>query len=330
VGPVRETEPPLTRFDVRSQDPEYAHEVLRQTFVDFAVRPAGVPEDFAFSQVGVATPEFSHARVCYRMSAALRSGSEPGPVIVEILWDGRMKVDAGREVFSPPYGVPVLFPTEVPYAHYEVSDVDVDALVLDRPVLDRMTACLFGMDPCELSFDARTPVSPAAGSYFGRTLEHVESMVLDDDEIAAAPLVMSEATRSLAAAVLLSFPNSGLRRMEECQGQGWAEPAVLRRALDYIDEHAGEDIGADDIAAAARIGVRGLQILFRRHRNRTPMQELRRARLARAHADLQVADPSRGDSVGGIATRWGFPGAGQLAVQYLPAFGCRPEETLLG
>lgn len=321
------TEPPLTRFDVRTRDPETSHEVLRQSFLDFSIRPAGTTENFDFRQVGVATAGFSRARVRYGMGAELVTAPETGPVIVETLWNGRMTVDDGRDEVHAAFGVPVLFPTER-VSRYEVDDIDVDILTLDRCVLHRTAAELFGIDPCELTFLSRTPVSPAATEYFDRSVAHVESTVLEDDEIAAAPLVMAEATRSLATAILLTFPNSGLRRTEEVARQGWAEPAVLRRALDYIDEHAGEDIGTDDIAAAAGIGVCGLQHLFRRHRDRSPAAELRRVRLDRAHTDLLAADPDGTTSVAAIAARWGFPSAEWFGLQYRPTYGCPPEATL--
>jgi len=103
---------------------------------------------------------------------------------------------------------------------------------------------------------------------------------------------------------------------------------VLRRALDYIDEHAGEDIGVEEIAAEARIGARGLQMLFRRHRDTTPLAHLRQVRLTRAHADLQAADPTAGDTVGAIAARWGFANAGRFSVEYRRVHGRSPSETL--
>lgn len=47
-------------------------------------------------------------------------------------------------------------------------------------------------------------------------------------------------------------------------------PATLRRALDFIDKHAAVDIDVRDIAAEARLSVRGLQYLFQRHQRCTP------------------------------------------------------------
>lgn len=129
--------------------------------------------------------------------------------------------------------------------------------------------------------------------------------MLADDDVSVNPLVLAEATRALAVAMLATFPNSGSAALDERSRQGWADPAVLRRAVAYIDEHAGEDIGVDDVAAAARIGVRGLQYVFRRYRGCTPMEQLRRVRMVRAHA-------------------------GRFSVEYKRLYSRSPSQTLRG
>jgi AraC-like DNA-binding protein len=106
------------------------------------------------------------------------------------------------------------------------------------------------------------------------------------------------------------------------------EPAVVRRAVEFIDANAHRPIGVADIAGAARIGVRGLQSSFRQYRQETPVGYLRRVRMEGAHRDLVAGDPTLGDTVGAIAERWGFKGAGRFAVEYRRRFGCSPGDIL--
>jgi transcriptional regulator GlxA family with amidase domain len=106
------------------------------------------------------------------------------------------------------------------------------------------------------------------------------------------------------------------------------EPAVVRRAVEFIDANAHRPIALADIAEAARIGVRGLQSSFRQHRHETPVGYLRRVRMDGAHRDLVAGDPTLGDTVGGIAGRWSFKGAGRFAGEYRRIFGCSPGDTL--
>ncbi|MDD7965366.1 helix-turn-helix domain-containing protein [Actinomycetospora lemnae] len=106
-----------------------------------------------------------------------------------------------------------------------------------------------------------------------------------------------------------------------------ADP-VVRRAVQFIDRHAGDGISVAQIAAAARVGARALQAAFRRERGQTPRQYLRAARLEGAHRGLAVADPARGDTVAAVAGRWGFTNAGRFAGEYHRRYGRSPRTTL--
>lgn len=83
----------------------------------------------------------------------------------------------------------------------------------------------------------------------------------------------------------------------------------MRRAVAFIEENAHLDITVADIAAAVCVTTRAVQLAFQRHLDTTPTAYLRRARLARAHADLTRASPGDGLTVTAVAYRWGFPSA---------------------
>jgi transcriptional regulator GlxA family with amidase domain len=102
----------------------------------------------------------------------------------------------------------------------------------------------------------------------------------------------------------------------------------LRRALAFVEEHAGEPITLNEIAMAARLSPRGLQAAFRRHLDTTPLAYLRSVRMERAHRDLQSAGPCDGVSVASLAARWGFTHLGRFAVEYRRRFGIYPSHTL--
>lgn len=105
-------------------------------------------------------------------------------------------------------------------------------------------------------------------------------------------------------------------------------PATVLRAVEFIEVHASREIGLVEIAAAARLGTRALQLAFRAHHDVTPLEYLRRVRMARAHADLQQADPTFGATVGAVATRWMFTNPGRFAGQYREIYGSSPGGTL--
>ncbi|WP_262286654.1 helix-turn-helix domain-containing protein [Micromonospora sp. MA102] len=94
-----------------------------------------------------------------------------------------------------------------------------------------------------------------------------------------------------------------------------------------MEEHAEQDISPADVAAAAAVSVRALQLAFRRHPDSTPMAQLRRIRLERAHHELRQADPRR-ETVSRIASRWGFPSHSRFTAHYRAVFGVPPSRTL--
>ncbi|WFU05507.1 helix-turn-helix transcriptional regulator (plasmid) [Rhizobium sp. CB3171] len=81
-----------------------------------------------------------------------------------------------------------------------------------------------------------------------------------------------------------------------------------------------------DMAAAAGVSVRALQINFRRFLNVTPMAYLRQLRLDGARQDLLTATPSA--TVSEIARRWGFIHQGRFSQEYRAAFGVLPKYDL--
>ncbi len=115
---------------------------------------------------------------------------------------------------------------------------------------------------------------------------------------------------------------------QPARGSARSIPLTVRRAQAFIQQHARVPIKVEDLARAASLSTRGLQAAFQTSLGMTPMTYLRQVRLEGARRDLQRADPRRGDSVGEIATSWGFTHVGRFAKNYRDRFGETPGETL--
>jgi transcriptional regulator GlxA family with amidase domain len=112
------------------------------------------------------------------------------------------------------------------------------------------------------------------------------------------------------------------------RGPGQVAPSALRRAVAFIDAHATEPVTLTQMAEAAGVTGRALQLAFLRHYDTTPTGYLRRVRLERAHRELRDADPSDGTTVAAIARRWGWANPSHFTVAYREAFGQYPRHTL--
>lgn len=107
-----------------------------------------------------------------------------------------------------------------------------------------------------------------------------------------------------------------------------AVPAPVLRALDFCREHVHEPLAVADIAAAGGMSVRRLQAAFRIHVGTSPVEYVKRIRLAGVHADLQrIAAGSRHETVTDVALRWGFTHLGRFSGAYRAEFGRLPSQT---
>lgn len=235
----------------------------------------------------------------------------------------------------------LLVPGDDPALASAARAAGLQALLL-RAVGDGQGALVVGWrDTAVVTEDARAVVREVA-EHLGRALDAVPDYAAPDLDGATAVLARhldldpAEAFEVLLeTAAALDEPVADVARHLVCAlvapsrgDRPDSEPAALRRAVDFIEAHAGEDVTLDEIARAARIGPRALQLAFNRHRGGSPMAYLRQVRLLRAHRDLEAADPTRGDTVAAIAAQWGFANPGRFATMYRETYGISPSRTL--
>jgi len=205
---------------------------------------------------------------------------------------------------------------------------EIQNCIIDPAVLARVAAAEPARRVQPIRFTSLDPHTPEAGARWGATRSHVADLIACP-ETATAPLVIASATQLLAAVTLATFPNTALTD-PTIEDRHDAHPATLRRAMTFIEENAHRDIAVIDIAAAAFVTVRAVQLAFQRHLGITPLEYLRRVRLDHAHQDLKRATPGDGLTVTAIAYRWGFHSSSRFAHYYQKVYGVAPSRTLRG
>lgn len=166
--------------------------------------------------------------------------------------------------------------------------------------------------------------------------------IASTEEQVAATLVRLAARRPASADRLGGLAQAArgyasVLRQREDRDTGPAAPARTRlpyaasgtvgRAVAFVEERARDDIGVADIAAAAFVTVRAVQLAFRRYLDTTPLGYLRQVRLERAHQELMEADPDR-TTVTAIAADWRFTNASRFSAYYRATYGVPPTQTL--
>jgi transcriptional regulator GlxA family with amidase domain len=107
---------------------------------------------------------------------------------------------------------------------------------------------------------------------------------------------------------------------------GRKEPEARYRATSWIDANLTESIGVDNVATAIGVGVRSLQLSFKRILGCSPHEFIMRRRLESARQMLIGASVE--DSVTAIATKFDFSELGRFSQRYRDHFGETLSETL--
>lgn len=313
---------PVERHAVSLRDPEAAHEEIRQAYLDFRVARVSDPGQFEYRAEWAQGGPLRLSRSDYRNQ--LDAESEPVAQLgVVTSTKGRTVVGNGREELYSQAGESYLCIPGLPLSLRSDHSAGMIPSVAYADVVDA-AAETTGIDPAAFGFLGMAAINPALGAYWGRVVALVEGQLAGPTYY---PLVAAEVYRMLAHAVVQVFPNTTTTGLAP-GGPGQVTPAVVRRAVEFIEANADRALTLSDIAAAAGVGPRGLQHAFRRQQDVTPMGYLRRVRLQRAHDELRQADPAGGATVAAVAARYGFGHPGRFSQAYAQVYGQLPRETL--
>jgi AraC-like DNA-binding protein len=246
-------------------------------------------------------------------------------VVVETVLSGSAEITHGRRTST--YARGDVFVGIRPDARLpsRTDDLHVHTITLPVSLLLELASELPGR-PRSLRRLLASAADPSRARRWRELIRFVDGL-LADEEIAVAPLVLGPTERLLAATVLSFARDEGSPPAEDARD---AHPEALRRAIAFIEANPDRDVTLADIAGAAYVSPRAVQLAFRRHLDTTPIAYLRQVRLDQAHAHLRAAIAGDGTTVTGVALEWGFANPGRFARLYRAAYGIAPSDTLRG
>ncbi|MGN6742117.1 MAG: helix-turn-helix domain-containing protein, partial [Amnibacterium sp.] len=166
------------------------------------------------------------------------------------------------------------------------------------------------------------PRSPELAAYFHRVADLLTSSVFGQPAVYTRDLVRTHTIDMLTAVVVEAFDLTN--RSEEPTDR---DTAILRRAIAELRAHLSDPISIPEVAAAAGVSVRGLQLVFERQLGVTPLLHLRNLRLEAAREAL-LAAPDGGTTVAEVAQRFGYANAGRFSTHYRDAYGESPAAQI--
>ncbi len=256
--------------------------------------------------------------VSSRFGVDLRSKSRVDDAFL-VAWmsSGASTITYGGDEVELRAGVPVVLPfADVYQLHHH--DIALNLVHLDR---DHVRAVV-GDD--EFAFEAlRRPTAEGLRTWQDTVRLHSPRWLDVSNDL--GPLEQRDIAEAFVRAAIAAFPERS-RWRAVVTGTG-PEHERLRKALEFVHDHAREPIGTPEIAAAAGLSPRGLQQSLRRNLGQTPGDVLRAARLDGARTDLLRGAPD-GTTVAQVARTWGFGHLGRFSASYRARFGELPSESL--
>ena len=319
---------PVHRYEMATREMDVIADLINRTYVEHRARfrcadPARVGAGARSATVG----PLEAAVLNYRGFDYHALVSPPDDFLALVTLNGTGTLTAGREQVHFARGDGLLDPTDLSYTA-DMRDCAFGLLRVPRAVAAELAEEHTGLPAAGLRFESVRPVSAPARALWSRTVTFICRQLVGSGITEMGPIVAQEMTRLAAATMLDVFPNTTMTAAYR-PAPAQVPPATVRRAVAFIEAHAGRPVTVAEVAAAAGVTARGLQYAFRYHYHTTPMGYLRRVRLERAHRQLQVTDPAAGVTVAAIARRWGWANPAQFAAAYRKQFGVPPGHTLL-
>jgi AraC-like DNA-binding protein len=199
-------------------------------------------------------------------------------------------------------------------------------LRIERRLLDRELIAWTGRELAgSIEFDQSRTFAFTEAATLTRLVRMCCDDLRGDSSALDHPFVRDRFASTLASALLIGLPHNHIAAIEAAEKP--IAPASVKRAERFLEENVANAIGLTDVARAAGVSARALQLAFRRFRDTTPMAQLRALRLERARRAL--ADAGRdGGSVTSVAAEQGFGSLSRFEANYKARFGEPPSETL--
>jgi AraC-like DNA-binding protein len=320
---------PLRRYTLlRTTDREVALAAAEDAIAPMSVAFSSSQGELKYH---LCAAEFSRTRLLAHeqvIDGGARFAVEPSETnyIVEIPISGRSRVRHGEEfdvgtersgAIMSPNGFTSWIDDGLPYQALSVH--------FNTDLVRSRFSLLTGIDAMpDIAFDPRLDLQSSAGRSFFSLLRDA-CKYLDED----SSIFRNEHSASLYEEILINVFLTEFQHSHSSILEGkifLAANLTVKKAEEYLEQHADRPVAIADVANAVGVSVRSLQRTFQKLRGTTPMRWLKQLRLARARRRLLSAGPSA--NISQIAGMSGFVHLSHFASEYKCCFGESPSETV--
>ena len=313
---------------VTTDDVDEAAEEIGRIFCPHDLEPAQAREAcFSARHNCAAFDGFSINYVAYGGSVGIDPGCLERFFLVQIPLAGAAHIRAGNtELDAAPERTASLLSPTIP-TRMMWRDCAQAILLLDRRMVEQRAAALSGRAAGTVEFDPVIDLEAPSGRALRTSLAELMLLAERLGPSGRLPAVAMADWSELLLDHLLNGQRHGLSdAIERFSGRAERLPRALRTARDHLAGNAGEPLDLAQLACASGIGIRALQLGFRRHFGQSISEMLLDMRLAALHARLAQGSPDA--SITDIAFDLGFTHLGRMAGAYREKFGETPSATL--
>ena len=308
----------------RSRDLDEARERVAAIFCPHRLETLGAGAVFDARHHHLRGQGLSLNYIEYGAKTRIAPGELGGFYLLQIPLEGGAEiVNGGQSYASTPERAAILNPHLPTRMTWEEGTRQVLVQISKQVMQDHLAQVLGGSSDRTLTFDGPLDLTMGPGAALRRLVLWLVAEV-DAGHPPIGPGLMARQIERTVVSGLLEAGHDHHAQMARVQAA--PRPRHLRQAESFIEAHLDRQITLEDVAQAAGISPRGLQLAFRDFRGTTPLAFWREARLARAHGDL-LAAPA-GTTVTDVALRWGFTHFGRFAELYRAKYGLCPRDTL--
>lgn len=306
-----------------TQSVEEAREAVAQKFCDHRLELNNGSKGVAVRHNHVAGCATSLNYLTYGSDVMIDPGALQSFYLVQVPLSGQARVHhRGAEVFADATTATVLSPDRETQMHWS-HDCKTLLLQIDKTHLESVAQSLIGRElPGPIRFHPAIDLKDTGGQVIRRLIVTCARAVDEGELYQCGGSNRTHQIENELALALLTHQRNNISHIIECASDEIL-PRATRRALEFIHANLVEPIDLTQIAGAAGVNVRTLQMGFRAKFGSTPMQYLKNARLDLAHYLLAAkGDPI---SVTEAAFSSGFSHLGRFSRDYKQRFGMAPS-----
>jgi len=312
---------------VWTADVDEAAESIGRIFCPHALDPLHHSwSDFHALHNCAAFDGFSVNYVAYGGSVSIDPGCLDRFFLLQVPIRGKALVrTGGRQVESSPRAVASILSPTLPTQMVWQNDCAQLIMLVDRQQVERRAAALAERPTSAVEFEPHIDLNSPFGQALQSQIEYLVDLAEQGPASKLSPVMAATLRESIVGLLLTGQRNNLSAVINRSISYQQPVPAVFRRARERLEAHAAEPLDLEKLAQLSGIGVRSLQLGFRRYFGISISGALLDIRLAQLRSRLSNAKPD--ERIVDIALDLGFSHLSRMASLYRAKFGESPSET---